>query len=197
MTKFKLYSSIIATAGVIGLVAFLFWQVNSLKSEKTALEWKIITAEAKIDTVFIATTYAVPETTWKRVENIVYRDSLQVDTVYENIPIMTGNMSFDTTKIFGQDHNPLSVQVSGQFWYPEEFSHRNWLLIVPEFKTAPVIAPERKIKNYGVGVGFQIQTPWRVDIGAWGRFKRVSMGLNRQIAGKAWTFNLNYEFLSF
>ena len=198
MSKYLKIGSVGIAFMLAGAVVYLFWQVNNLKSEKAALEWELITLGAETDTVFIQTEYSISDTVWKRVVKTVYRDSLQIDTVWQDMPIMTGEMSFDTTKIFGQNHNPLSVRVSGRFYYPAEFSHRNWLLIVPEFGRTPQLpVTPRTPRKWGIGLAYAVTSSSANSIGGFGRFKHTSIALYRQVNPNGWMIGLRYEILRF
>ena len=187
------WKGIVALA-VIGLIVFLWTSNRSLKAEIEALGWELITAEAKTDTMFVDAQYSPPDTVW-RTDIWTEYDTIsgQVDTIYEDIPgPLTGNISFDTTKVFGGDFNPLSIRVSGRFYYPEEFSHRNWLLIVPEFGKPPVVAPKRSRKSIGFGLACAVSSRQEAYLGLSGRFKRTSVALYRQFDKNVWMLGLNY-----
>lgn len=179
-----------------GAVVFLFWQNNALKADLSTVEWKLTTLKAERDTVYVQAEYSPPDTIWQtKIRTLIDTVSGQVDTIYEDIPgPLTGNISFDTTKMFGQDHNPLSVQVTGKFWYPAEFSHQNWLLIVPEFgKPAAIVSNGRSPKIWGIGLACAISSRQKAYLGLGGRFNRTSAVVYRQLDQNIWMFGLNYE----
>lgn len=189
----------IAILAVIGLIVFLWRGNQSLKAKVKTLRLEMITAEAKIDTVFVDAEYSPPDTVWRTIIR-TFTDTLtgKVDTLYEDIPVISGDISFDTTKVFGGDFNPLSVTVSGRFYYPTEFSHRNWLLIVPEWGKPPVTPVARRTpRKQGVGLGLLVSSNGAYSVGGIGRFNRTSVDIYRQIDQNVWTLGLGYEILRF
>lgn len=199
MTKFVKYSSVGIAFILAGAVALLFWQNSNLKTEKTALKWEITTTKAKIDTVKIPGVYSTPDTVLVT-DTLTFTDTLSGKThiAYRDRPVIKGDIFFDTTKVFGEDHNPLSVTVSGKIHYPAEFSHQNWLLIVPEFSKPPIIASKRRSpKSWGIGLAGIISSSGANGIGGAWRYNRTSMAVYRQVNQNTWTLGLNYEILSF
>jgi len=196
----------IGAVGLIALIAFLFWQVSNLKDDRSAklqeindLQWQIATQKASLDTLRNIGEYSKLDTIWPKTPSpiIIYRDSLKVDTIPGFIPNIRGVVSFDTTKYFGGSSNPLSVRVTGQIHYPDEFKDRNWLLIVPEWQKPPISPSKTGSDSYSLGVGIQFLTPLRADFSLQGSFKRVYATGSHQIGGKGWGIGLGYEILRF
>lgn len=198
MAKYLKIGSVGIAFMLAGAVVLLYWQVNNLKSEKAALEWELVTVEAETDTIFITGEYAV-DTLWRTITRTI-TDTLsgKIDTVYEDIPVISGDISFDTTIVFGEDFNPLSITASGRFWYPEEFSYCNWLLIVPEFGKPPYLpVTPRTPRRWGIGLGLLGSSTGAISPGFSIRRNHTSIALYRQLNRNVWTLGLNYEILSF
>ena len=202
MDKFKTITGI-GIVGLVALIAFLFWRVDKLKDEKLAetqrvydLEWQIVSRDAVKDTIWGVGQYLPPETTW--VTQVNPTDTVSIP---ERIPIIHGVISIDTTRQFGPAANPLSVHVSGQIHYPEEYSHKNWLTIVPTWGKPPQMPQDRR-SGLGLTIGlvFLTSTHQGDGIGAGGGFvtyKRFTVAGLRDIQGKTWHFAVGVGVLSF
>lgn len=185
------------------MVAFLFWRIGELKDEQSTklqeiyrLEWKLVTIEAEKDSIRGLGEYSVVDTIWlKKQPKIIYRDSLQVDTVYEDILQISGQISFDTTQVFGEDSS-LSIQVKGKFYYPDEFKWRNWIQVIPDWRKTPVMPATRQTsRKWGVGLGLLASSNGAYSVGGTGRFNRTSLSIYRQINKNDWTIGLNYAII--
>lgn len=206
MLNLKSISPILAVGAMIGLVAYLCWRIDKLKDDRLArdrqiqdLEWKLSLSRADLDSIKGLGQYSKPETLW-RTRTVTRIDTVsgQVDTVYENIPDIRGEINFDTTKQFGPLANPLSVRVYGRFYYPEEFSHLNRLLIVPAFTETPYKpqgAPIRGSCGIGLACAFPLDSaPYP---GFVVRYKRLSLFGLKLIRRRGWMAAGSLEILRF
>lgn len=181
---------------IAGLIAFLWTGNQSLKAKIEALRWKLITAEAKIDTAWIDAEYSPPDTVWgdSILVPVPYpvHDTLAPDSIWLPFPRIKGSAYFNTTKYFGEDSS-LSVQVEGKFFFPERLPDTNWLLIVPEFGKPPVMPPKQRARDLGIGITMGFSTQPRPFIGVQGRFKSMSVAVMRQIPENQYYLGIGYE----
>ena len=196
--------SLISTiAGLIGLIVFFVWQGIESKSlsnqrlrEIYQLQWSLQKAEAEKDTIFVRGDYSV-DTVWATKARVVSREtSGQVDTVYEDIPDIIADISIDTTARFETPYHKLSVNVKGKLHFPEEYAHRNWLLIVPDWQP-PGLTTTPRSQRFALGVGLGFQVPSRASVAVLGRFNSWSLTGTRQVNAPVWGVGLNYEFVRF
>lgn len=151
-----------SAVAIVGLIAFLFIRIDNLKDAQQVqtqeiyrLEWLLSAKEAEVETLKVIAQYSVPETVIvSRVRVVTDTITARVDTLYEDIAAIYGSIEIDTTKEFGPDSNPLAVRVWGRFWYPEEYSHRNRMLIYPILAEKPPYLPvtPRSPDNWGIGL---------------------------------------------
>lgn len=174
MTRgFKIGSAV--SLGIAGLVALLIVWIYSLKADKAQLEWDLAAKDAEIDTIWISTKYTEIDTVWRtRVWTRIDTVSGKVDTVYEDIADITGSIKIDTTKILGPDSNPMSIRVVGEFWYPKQYSNRNWLLIHPVAGTLYKPVTPRQ-KSWSIGLNYSRSFSQDDYFGASVRYKRFTV----------------------
>ncbi len=202
MDKFKTITSI-GSIGLVAVIVYLFWQVDKLKDtradqiqEINTLHWMLSAKEAETDSIKDIGQYAVPETVL--VSRVRYDTTDgRIDTVLEQIPKISGSIKIDTTKEYGPKSSRLSIHVSGQFYYPEEYSYRNWMLIVPNFRKPPVVAKQQKMRSYAVGLGIAFKTPDEAYFGLQGRFRRTSLGLSYNPWRKTALMTVGFDILRF
>lgn len=187
------WKGILALA-VVGVIAFLWMGNRSLKAKIEVMRWELITAEAKIDTVKIPGVYSLPDTVLVT-DTLTFTDTLSGEThiVYRDRPVISGDISFDTTKVFGENGS-LSVQVRGTFHYPKEFAWQNWMQIIPDWRKPPIMpVTARMPRKWGVGLGLLASSDGAYSVGGIGCFNRTSVALYRRVDQNVWMLGLNYE----
>ena len=187
------WKGIVALA-VIGLIVFLWTGNQSLKARVETLKRDLITAAAKIDTIFVDAQYSSPDTVWRTIIR-TFTDTLtgEVDTLYEDIPVISGDIKFDETQVFGED-NFLSVQVRGAFYYPEEFAWQNWMQVIPDWRKPPDLAPiSLKAKSWGINTDIFMSSKGWAGAGLTFKYKRFSVGAGKYFGNKPWTFTIGYS----
>lgn len=201
MDKFKTISSI-GIIGLVGLLAYLFWQRGNQIQEINRLEWLLSAKQAEVDTLKVIAEYSVPETVIvSRIRLVVDTLEGRTDTVYEDIPVISGSIEIDTTKEFGPESNPMAVRVWGRFWYPEEYSYRNRLLIYPIAGKSPYLPlTARSPKSWGLGLVYirSATTTYSGDyVGASVRYKRLTFAGAYDPWRKGGAGTIGFEVLRF
>lgn len=173
-----------SAVALVGLIAFLFWRIESYKDAQQVqtqeihrLEWLISAKEAENDTLRGIGQYTKPETTIvSRVRVIVDTLEGRIDTVYEDIPKIYGSIKIDTTRDFGPGSNPMKVRVAGEFWYPPEYSNRNWMLIHPIVGAkVPIMPVTTSQKSVGIGLNYLRSFNQHDFFGVSVRYKRFTV----------------------
>lgn len=200
---FKIGAAGLGLAGVATLVIFflrLQGQVNSRNDEIQVLEKEIeyqayqtSIDKAKDDTLKGIGSYSEPDTVWPDAE-IIYRDSLRVDTLrsYMPLPKISGFVEIDTSKAFGADS--FRVRVYAKLHYPEEFAYKNRLLFYPVSGKPPEKpVAKRSLPNWGIGLACAISLDGRGNLGLYGRNGRASLTLFWTPETSRWMVGANYE----
>lgn len=204
MDKFKTIISI-GAFGLVGMIAFLYWQNGQLKDtradqlqEINTLHWMLSAKEAENDSIKNIGEYTEIDTVWQT-KMVAKTDTIsgKVDTVYEDMATISGSIKIDTTKEYGPESNRLSVHVSGQFYYPEEYSYRNWLLIVPSFKEAPYVPVTRSQKSVGIGLNYLRSFSGRDYFGVSVRYKAFTVVGSYDPWRKSLISGISVELLTF
>lgn len=204
-------SSVQITSAVVlvGVIVWLFIRIEGYKDAKSdqarelhRLEWLLSAKEAETDSIKNIGRYSkIDKISVKKPLKIVYRDSLHVDTVYGDTPEISekfpGKISIDTTKEYGPESNRLSVHVSGRFYYPEEYSYRNWLLIVPSFKEAPYVPVTPRPKSWSIGLNYSRAFSHGDYLGVAVRYKRFTVAPAYDPWHKIALMTVGFDILSF
>lgn len=187
--------------GLISLIAFLAFKAYSFRNEKIELEWLLFAKQAEVDTLKVIAEYSAVETVLVSQVTIVYdttEGQITVDTVYESIPKIYGSIKIDTTRDFGPGSNPLKVRVVGEFWYPEEYSNRNWMLIHPIIgKKVPIMPVTRSQKSVGIGLNYLRSFNGHDFFGASVRYKRFTVVGSYDPWQKSLISGISIELLTF
>jgi hypothetical protein len=197
--NFKIGSAI--SLGMAGLVAFLIIWIYSLKADKAQLEWDLAARDAENDTLKAMGEYAIPDTIWDSipVPHVVY-DTItgEADTSYKKIPwfMLVGSIKIDTIKQLGPHGNRLSIRVAGEFWYPEQYSNRNWLLIHPVAGT-PYRPLTARQKSWSVGLNYSRSFGQGDFLGVAVRYKRFTVAPAYDPWGKTVLMTVRFDILGF
>ncbi len=200
-SSFKIGSVI----GLVGLIAFLAFKAYDFREKNRSLEWLLFAKQAEVDTLKVIAEYSVVETVLVSRVRIV-TDTLEgkiiIDTVYEDIPAIYGSIKIDTTRDFGPGSNPLKIRVAGEFWYPPEYSNRNWMLIHPVMGSKmPYLPPERRSRDkWGLGLTYSrsLSDGSGMDyMGISGRYRRLSLACSYDFWKKAYLGTISYEPFTF
>ena len=165
MTKFKTISSI-GLVGFLGLIVYLFWQIDNLKDVRSdqaqelhRVHWLLDAKERENDVLRDFGKYSIPDTAWDSIP-IPYpvHDTLPPDTFYAQIPKIWGYFKIDTVVGLGLKTNPLYVRVKGRVYHPEEYSGLNWLKVYQDSLDsweAPYLPSEpSQTKRWGLGLSY-------------------------------------------
>lgn len=191
---------------LVGVIAFLFFRIEGYKDAKakqfreiSRLEWLIAAKEAENDTLRIMGRYSDTVTVWRtRIRTQINTISGKVDTVYEDIADISGSIKIDTTRDFGPGSNPLKVRVAGEFWYPEEYSNRNWMLIHPIIGAKmPVMPVTRSQKSVGIGLNYLRSFNGHDFFGVSVRYKRFTVLGSYDPWQKSLISGISIELLTF
>lgn len=201
----------IGAIGVVALVAFLFWRIGELKDEQSAklqeidrLEWKLVTVKAERDSIKGLGEYSMPDTV-SLIDTLIVIDTVSGEThiVYRDIPVISGDIAFDETQVFGEDSS-LSIQVKGVFYYPPAYAYvgtdscRNWMQIIPDWRKLPVTPlTARSPKRWGIGLACAMSSRGVAFPGISMRYNRTSIAVYRRIDQNVWMVGLGYEILRF
>jgi hypothetical protein len=165
--------------GLVSLIAFLAFKAYEFRQKNIELEWLLFAKQAEVDTLKVIAEYSVPETVIVsriRVIHDTTEGHITVDTVYEDIPKIYGSIKIDTTRDFGPGSNPLKVRVAGEFWYPPEYSHRNWMLIHPIIgEKVPQMPVTKSQKSVGIGLNYLRSFNQHDYFGVSVRYKRFTL----------------------
>lgn len=201
MTKNFKIGSAISIVGIVGLVGFYVYlnsKINGLEREKIQLQREIVTIEAENDSLLGLGVYIISDTLWDSIP-VPYpvHDTLPPDTHYVRIPRYRGSITIDTSKTFGQDYDPLSIKVTGKFYFPEQEPDTNWLKIVPSFKDAPYVPVTRCQKSVGIGLNYLRAFNQHDYFGASVRYKRFTVVGSYDPWRKSLISGISIELLTF
>ena len=198
---FKIGSAAVAlviVAGLIGLYSYLNSKIDDLEREKLRLERQIVTIDAEKDSLLGLGEYVITDTLWDSIP-VPYpvHDTLPPDTFFVPWPRIRGHITIDTFKTFGPDYDPLSVKVTGKFYFPEQKPDTNWLKIVPSFRSAPNLPVTRSQKSVGIGLNYLRAFNQHDYFGVSVRYKRFTVIGSYDPWRKSLIAGLNYEILRF
>jgi hypothetical protein len=186
----KYFITAVGSLALIAVILSLYIWGSSWHRKALAWEQQAGFEAAKIDTVWMPGEYGPPETTY--VDN-PYPVPGKPDTVWQHTPLVGYPINFDTTKTFGPKSNPLSVRVRGQFWWPAQFSARNWMLILPSYAQNNAIeANSGKTKDRGIAIGSGYSTRSGVPLGLSYMGKNGSLDLKYFPHDKSWLLTRSF-----
>lgn len=208
MDKLKTGGVIGVLLGLITLSLFLAWKWIDAKAiadkylqDNSDLSWEVTTLKAEKDSIIGLGEYSIPDTIWG--DSILIpvpysvHDTLPPDSIWLPFPRLRGKISFDITKIFGEDSS-LSIQVKGKFFWPERPPDTNFVQIIPDWRKPPVTPlTARTPRKWGVGLGLLGSSTGGLFPGASIRRNRTSVALYRRFDQNEWMLGLNYEILRF
>ncbi len=192
----------------IAIAAFYLYQkIDRLQERNEELEWLIFAKEAENDTLKAIGQYTVVETlivSRIRVIHDTTEGQITVDTLIESIPKIYGSIKIDTTKKMGPGSNPISIRVAGEFWYPREYSHRNWMVIHPVAGKTPVmLSKPRSPPKWGLGLSYTRSFGSSSDahgsdyLGGSVRYQRFTLTSGYDFWQKSLILGISMELLTF
>lgn len=198
------------TAFIIILIVALGWTLNSrnglkdevrqLKGKNVSLETDLAFERSKEDTVWMPGRYDI-DTLW-RVYTRIDTVAGKICTTTINCPDIKGSVSIDTTRQFGPKDNPFGIRVAAKFYWPEEYSYRNWMVIdVLGWKESPYLPQERRSTGYAIGLAAYVAPIGNkgtgLAIGPVLRFNRIWLSAGYDAWNKSWTAMAASEILRF
>ncbi len=191
--------SVVGIVALVGLYLYLNSKIANLEREKLQLEREIVTQNAENDSLLGLGTYVITDTIWGDSFSVPYpvHDTLPPDTHYVRIPRYRGYITIDTSKTFGPGYDPLSIEVTGKFYFPEQEPDTNWLKIVPRFFNGPIMPVTKSRKSVGIGLNYSRSFNSGDFLGLNVRYKRFTVVGSYDPWQKSLISGLNYEILSF